>query len=67
MQVTAIMLKTISGVAASSRRLAEAGLLRFGKADTQDHRSNGASHSQSGGASSHVKSLVISMQSACHF
>ena len=42
------MLKTISGVAASSRRLADAGHLKLHTADTQEHRSNGASHRQLG-------------------
>lgn len=47
-QVTAVMLKTISGVAAASRRLAQAGHCKPAQADKQQHRSNGARHSHSG-------------------
>ena len=56
------MLKTISGVAASSRRLAQAGHLKLDEADTQGHRSNGASHRQLGSRPLHTSPLVTFIQ-----
>lgn len=50
-QVTAVMLKTISGVAAASRCMAEADHLRPSGAERVDHHSNGSRLTHSGRAS----------------
>ena len=47
-QVTAVMLKTISGVAASSRRVTDSGEAKHSLADTGHQLNNGSSHNGSG-------------------
>lgn len=61
MQVSAVMLKTISGVAAASRRLAEADHLRPNVAERADHHSNGSSPSHSGALFARCLPFVISI------
>lgn len=58
MQVSAVMLKTISGVAAASRRLAGAGHFKQGKAERAHHHSNGSSHSLSGALLAHPPPFI---------